>query len=67
MSGELVALLSAFLWAVASVLLMIGAKRIHVVPLNLIRCAVSTAFFWALLPFFGGLDALAAYSLASRM
>ncbi len=60
MSGELVALLSALLWAVASVLLTIGAKRIHVVPLNLIRCVVSTAFFWALLPFYGGLDALAA-------
>ncbi len=60
MSGELVALLSTLLWAVASVLLTIGAKRIHVVPLNLIRCVVSTAFFWALLPFYGGLDALAA-------
>ena len=60
MSGELVALLSAFLWAMASVLLAIGAKRIHVVPLNLIRCVVSTAFFWALLPFYGGLGAVAA-------
>ncbi len=60
MSGELVALVSALLWAVASVLLTIGAKRIHVVPLNLIRCAIATAFFWALLPFYGGLDALAA-------
>ena len=60
MSGELVALLSALLWAVASVLLAIGAKRIHVVPLNLIRCVVSTAFFWALLPFYGGLGALVA-------
>ena len=60
MSGELVALLSAFLWAMASVLLTMGAKRIHVVPLNLIRCVVSTAFFWALLPFYGGWGALAA-------
>ena len=60
MSGELVALFSALLWAVASVLLAMGAKRIHVVPLNLIRCVVSTSFFWALLPFYGGLDALAA-------
>jgi uncharacterized membrane protein len=44
----------------ASVLLTVGARRIHVLPLNLIRCTVSTAFFWALLPFYGGLDALAA-------
>ena len=60
MSGELVALFSALLWAMASVLLTVGARRIHVVPLNLIRCMVSTAFFWALLPFYGGLEALAA-------
>ncbi len=60
MSGELLALLSAFLWAMASVLLTVGARRIHVLPLNLIRCVISTAFFWALLPFYGGLDAIAA-------
>jgi uncharacterized membrane protein len=59
-SGELVALFSALLWALASVLLTIGAKRIDVVPLNMIRCVISTAFFWALLPFYGGLEALAA-------
>ncbi len=62
MSGELNALLSALLWAMASVLLAMGARRIHVVPLNLIRCVVSTSFFWALLPFFGGPRALAAIS-----
>jgi uncharacterized membrane protein len=60
LSGELLALLSALLWAMASVLLTIGAKRLHVLPLNMIRCVVSTAFFWALLPFYGGLEALAA-------
>jgi uncharacterized membrane protein len=60
LSGVGVALLSALLWAVASVLLAMGAKRIPVVPLNLIRCVVSTAFFWALLPFYGGLAAVAA-------
>lgn len=65
MSGELSALLSALLWAVSSVLLTIGARKIHVVPLNLVRCVVSTAFFWALLPFYGGLDALAAIPLAA--
>jgi drug/metabolite transporter (DMT)-like permease len=59
LSGELVALLSALLWAGASVLLAMGARRVHVVPLNLVRCVVSTTFFWALLPFYGGLDALA--------
>lgn len=60
MSGELIALISALLWAVASVMLVYGAKRIDVVPLNLIRCIMSTAFFWALLPFYGGLAAVAA-------
>jgi transporter family protein len=60
LSGELVALLSALLWSMASVLLAMGARRIHVLPLNLLRCIVSTAFFWALLPFFGGLEALTA-------
>jgi drug/metabolite transporter (DMT)-like permease len=44
----------------ASVLLAMGAKRIHVLPLNLARCVFSTAFFWVLLPFYGGLEALAA-------
>jgi uncharacterized membrane protein len=53
------ALVSALLWALASVLLTVGAKVLPVVPLNFVRCAVSTAFFWALLPFFGGLQALA--------
>lgn len=65
MSGELVALLSAFLWAMASVLLTVGARRIHVLPMNLIRCVISTIFFWALLPFYGGLDALAAIPAAA--
>lgn len=60
MSGELIALFSALLWAMASVLLTVGARRIHVLPLNLVRCVVSTAFFWVLLPFYGGIEAVAA-------
>jgi transporter family protein len=60
LSGELIALGSALPWAVGSVLITMGAKRLHVVPLNLARCLISTAFFWALLPFYGGLQALAA-------
>jgi uncharacterized membrane protein len=59
-SGELLALLSALLWSLASVLLTVGAKRIDVVPLNMIRCVVSTALMWTLLPFFGGFEAVAA-------
>jgi drug/metabolite transporter (DMT)-like permease len=47
----------------ASVLLAMGARRLPVVPLNLIRCLISTAFFWTLLPFYGGLDAVAAIPL----
>ena len=60
MSGEAIALLSALLWAFSSVLMGWGVKRLHVVPLNLIRCIISTAFFWGLLPFFGGIEAIAA-------
>jgi transporter family protein len=60
LDGLLIALFSALLWAVASVVITVGAKRLHVVPLNLIRCLVSTSFFWILLPFYGGLSALAA-------
>jgi uncharacterized membrane protein len=59
LSGELLSLLSALLWAMTSVLMTVGAKRLDVVPLNLVRCTVSTIFFLALLPFFGGFQALA--------
>ena len=55
-----VALLSALLWAIASVLFAISAKSLHVLPLNLVRAVVATAFFWAILPFYGGLRALGA-------
>jgi transporter family protein len=48
------------LWALASVLLAVGARRLHVLPLNLVRCMVSTTFFWVLLPFFGGWQAVVA-------
>ena len=57
MSGEVLALVSALLWSVASVLMALGSHRLHVLPLNLIRCVVSSVFFWALLPFSGGLEA----------
>jgi uncharacterized membrane protein len=60
LSGELAAILSALLWSMASVLLTVGVRRLHVLPLNLLRCLISTAFFWALLPFFGGWSAVAA-------
>jgi drug/metabolite transporter, DME family len=59
LSGALLALLAALLWSVASVLLTVAARRIHVLPLNLVRCATAALFFWALLPWFGGVDALA--------
>lgn len=62
MSGVLLALLAAALWAVASVMLMVGAKRLHIVPLNLVRCAVTAAFCLILLPWHGGLSALAGLS-----
>jgi drug/metabolite transporter (DMT)-like permease len=64
LSGELVGLLSAVLWAVSSVLLTVGAKRLHVIPLNLVRCTVSAAFFLLLLPFYGGFRALAELPLS---
>lgn len=65
MSGEVFALSSALIWAISTVLWAIGAKRLHVIPLNLIRCVAATIFFWALLPFYGGLEAIAAVPLSS--
>jgi drug/metabolite transporter (DMT)-like permease len=65
LSGEFTALFSAMLWAVASVLMALGSKRLHVLPLNLVRCIVSSSFFWVLLPFYGGLDALRAVPQAA--
>ncbi len=59
MSGVVVALLCALLWAFGSVLLAISAKQLPVLHLNLVRCTVSTCFFWILLPFYGGVKALA--------
>jgi drug/metabolite transporter (DMT)-like permease len=58
LSGVLLALLAALLWSIASVMLTVAARRIHVLPLNLVRCATAALFFWVLLPWFGGLDAL---------
>jgi len=60
LSGEFIALLSALLWSVSCVLMALGTKRLHVLPLNLVRCIVSSSFFLAMLPFFGGLEALLA-------
>ncbi len=65
MSGEVSALLSALLWAVASVLLTAGARRLHVLALNLVRCIITSVFFWVLLPFFGGWEALFAIPATS--
>lgn len=64
MSGELAAILSALAWASSSVLMTMSAKRLHVVPLNLVRSTVSMVFYLALLPFFGGFQALADYPLS---
>lgn len=46
------------MWALSSVLMAMGVKRLDVLPMNLVRCVITTVFFWALLPFFGGLSAL---------
>ena len=62
MSGELFAFSSALIWAVSTVLWALGTQRIHVIPLNLVRCLTATAFFWALLPFYGGFEAISAVS-----
>jgi len=64
LSGELAAILSALAWASSSVLMTMSAKRLHVVPLNLVRSTVSFVFYLALLPFFGGFQALADYPLS---
>lgn len=65
MTAVVVSLSSALLWAISSVLFAISARSMHVVPLNLARGIVASAFFWALLPFYGGLDALGTIPTAS--
>ena len=58
MTAVVIALTSALLWAISSVLFALSARRLHVIPLNLVRGVVATAFFWAILPFSGGFEAL---------
>jgi len=65
LSGDIIALLSALLWAISNVLMAMGIRQLPVIPLNLVRCAVSSIFFWCLLPFFGGVQALAHIPLAT--
>jgi len=54
--GELVALLSAGIWAITSLILKSLSERYPAALITAIRCAVAGLFFWAWLPFAGPLS-----------
>ena len=49
--GEFVGLLSAFIWALHSLLLRTQVHKASPILLNAFRCFVASVFFWCLLPF----------------
>ncbi|MCZ6635706.1 MAG: DMT family transporter [bacterium] len=49
--GEAVGLLSAFIWAVNSLIIRTQSFNVPPTLMNAIRCAVAALFFWCLLPF----------------
>jgi len=63
--GELCALGSAVSWAISGILLKPQTERLGAVLLNAWRSLIAALFFFALLPFFGGLEAIRALPLAA--
>lgn len=61
--GELSALGAAFTWAVASILFTQLGSRVHVMGIGMARGVIASLFFFAMLPFTEGLDALAGVEL----
>lgn len=57
--GGLFGLLSSILWALSSVMFAWMAPYMDVLSMNMMRCLFAAIFFWLLMPFYGGLDALA--------
>jgi drug/metabolite transporter (DMT)-like permease len=56
--GGVSALFSALLWALSGVTFTWMGRHLDVLPMNMMRCVFAAFFFWLLLPFAGGLDAL---------
>ena len=57
--GIILGLTSAFIWATTSLAIKAQADRINPLSFNAFRMCVGTIFSFALLPFFGGLPAIA--------
>jgi DME family drug/metabolite transporter len=57
--GIILGLISAFIWATTSLAIKAQADHIHPLSFNAFRMFVATIFTLALLPFFGGVQALA--------
>ncbi|MBI5652997.1 MAG: DMT family transporter [Chloroflexi bacterium] len=67
MTGLILGLTTAFIWATSSLIVKAWSARVDTLALNAFRLSVSGIFFLALLPFFGGLDALARLTTASQI
>jgi DME family drug/metabolite transporter len=58
LTGEISALGCAITWALSSVLTKSLALRFHPLTLNLLRCLGASIIFWALIPFYPGVQSL---------
>lgn len=66
LTGILFGLASASLWAMTSLVAKAQSARVDPVSFNIFRLSVGAVLFTALLPFFGGWDAVAILSTSSR-
>ncbi len=67
MIGVLLGLSTAWVWGTTSLLVKVMAARVGSLSFNAFRMAVSSLFILALLPFYGGLDALGQLSPVSML
>jgi DME family drug/metabolite transporter len=67
MIGIVLGLATAFIWATSSLVVKHWSARVNTLALNAFRLSVSGLFFLALLPFSGGLDALARLTMPSQI
>ena len=65
--GSVIGLASAFVWATTSLAMKTHSERLDALSVNTFRMVVASIAFLLLLPLFGGLDAHAQMSNASRL
>lgn len=67
LTGILFGLVSASLWATTSLVVKAQSTRVDTFSFNAFRMAIGALFFLALLPFFGGWEALLSLTTTSRL